>query len=32
MEWGLYKRRYLNLVRTTHCWNNIQVSEWVLVV
>ena len=21
------KRRYLNLVRTTHCWNNIQVSE-----
>ena len=21
------KRRYLNLVRTTHCWNNITVSE-----
>jgi hypothetical protein len=22
-EWGLYKRRYLNLVRTTHCWKTI---------
>ena len=29
MEWGLYKRWYLNCVRTRHWWKNIQVSEWV---